>query len=188
MTTSIPHTKFGLCNTNNIPQTSLFFCLCKDGQSPRVQNKSDTYFLIWDNTVLGDSQEQSDLGLHCLYMPFFQILVFEILGLLQYTTVLGRNSMGVVSTYAFTCSCAYICVCACGCKCGLYIAHAWIPCPFHDFIVHIWLLSLAFLFLLLLAGLWKFWNLYRSSRWRWRHQWAHFQKKKKYVYITCHEN
>ena len=29
-----------------------------------------------------------------------------------------------------------------------------------------------------IAGLWKFWNLNRSSRWRWRHQWAHFQKKK----------
>ena len=27
-------------------------------------------------------------------------------------------------------------------------------------------------------GLWKFWNLNRSSRWRWRHQWAHFPKKK----------
>ena len=30
--------------------------------------------------------------------------------------------------------------------------------------------------------------LHWSSRWRWRHQWAHFKKKKKYVYITCHEN
>ena len=27
------------------------------------------------------------------------------------------------------------------------------------------------------SGLGKFWNLNRSSRWRWRHQWAHFQKK-----------
>ena len=31
-------------------------------------------------------------------------------------------------------------------------------------------------------GLWKFWNLNRSSRWRWRHQWAHFQKKKICIY------
>ena len=46
------------------------------------------------------------------------------------------------------------------------------------------------LFIYLRSGLWKFWNLNRSSRWRWRHQWAHFQKKntKKYVYITRHEN
>ena len=34
------------------------------------------------------------------------------------------------------------------------------------------------LWLYVWAGLWKFWNLNRSSRWWWRHQWAHFQKKK----------
>ena len=45
------------------------------------------------------------------------------------------------------------------------------------------------LFILSGAGLWKFWNLNRSSRWWWRHQWAHFQKKNKKKYnITCHEN
>ena len=27
------------------------------------------------------------------------------------------------------------------------------------------------------AGLWKFWNLNRSSRWRWCHQWAIFQSE-----------
>ena len=31
------------------------------------------------------------------------------------------------------------------------------------------------------SGLWKFWNLNQSSRWRWRQQWAHFQKKKMYL-------